>query len=149
MPGGGQGNPGDIVEVPANAFVSPAIGVPPKDVSAEALQERIDWWLEESGDEQVFYVSPIVSDPTESTGSTFVIEAEDPEIPPPLISFVRLLLLSPEEWGKAKEKQKLPKPKLSEQDGSTALAVINQGLQRRLDEFSSPIEVLAFGMSVK
>jgi len=51
LPGDGQGNPGDVVEVPANLFVSPVIGVSPKGVSAEVLQERIDWWLEESGDE--------------------------------------------------------------------------------------------------
>ena len=78
---------------------------------------------------------------TELIGSTFMIEAEDLEIPPPLISFVRLLLLSPEDWEKAKEKQKLPKPKFSDEDGSTVLVVINQGLQRRLDQFPSTIEV--------
>lgn len=71
-----------------------------------------------------------------------MIEAEDLEIPPPLISFARMLLLSPKDWEKAKEKQKLPKPKLSEEDGSTVLDVINQGLRRRLEEFPSPIEVL-------
>jgi N-lysine methyltransferase SETD6 len=51
LPGGGQGNPGDVVEVPANVFVSPALDVGPKGVSAETLRERIDLWLEESGDE--------------------------------------------------------------------------------------------------
>lgn len=51
LPGGVWGNPGDVVEVPANVFVSFVIGVSPKGVSAETLQERIDWWLEESGDE--------------------------------------------------------------------------------------------------
>ena len=81
----------------------------------------------------------------ESIGSTFVIEAEDLEIPPPLITFVRLLILSPENWEKAKEKQRLPKPKLSEEDELTVLAVINQGLQRRLDEYPSTIEVFAPG----
>jgi SET domain-containing protein 6 len=71
-----------------------------------------------------------------------VIEAEDAEIPPALISFVRLLLLTPGDWEKAKEKQKLPKPKLTEEDGLAVLDVIKQGLQRRLDEFPSSIEVL-------
>ena len=51
LPGEVQGNPGDVVEVPANVFISPVIGVSPKGVSANVLQERIDWWLEESGDE--------------------------------------------------------------------------------------------------
>ena len=72
-----------------------------------------------------------------------MIEAEDLEIPPPLISFARLLLLSSQDWEKAREKQKLPKPKLGEEDGSIVLDVINRGLQRRLDEFPSPIEVIA------
>lgn len=78
--------------------------------------------------------------------STFVIAAEDHgEIPPPLISFVRLLLLQPEDWEKAKEKQKFPKPKFTEEDGSSVLGVINHGLRKRLDEFPSPIEVIASG----
>ena len=51
LPGYGQGNPGDVVEVSANVFVPPVIDLSPKGVSAETLQERIDWWLEESGDE--------------------------------------------------------------------------------------------------
>lgn len=72
-----------------------------------------------------------------------MVEAEDLEIPPPLVSFIRLLLLSTKDWEKAREKQKLPKPKLDEEDGSIVLDVINQGLQRRLDEFPSPIEVIA------
>ena len=89
-------------------------------------------------------ISSYVPGSAEPIGSTFMIEAEDLEIPPPLISFTRLLLLSPEDWEKAKEKQKLPKPKLSDEDGSTILVVISQGLQRRLDQFSSSsIEVPA------
>ena len=71
-----------------------------------------------------------------------MIEAEDLEIPPPLVTFARLLLLSPRDWEKAREKQKLPKPKLSEEDGPTVLEVINQGLQQRLAEFPSSIEVI-------
>jgi len=86
-----------------------------------------------------------VPDSTKLIGSTFVIEAENIDIPPPLISFVRLLLLSPKDWEKAREKQKLPKPKLGEGDGLTVLDVVSQGLQRRLDEFPSPIEVTALG----
>ncbi|KAF9653963.1 SET domain-containing protein [Thelephora ganbajun] len=123
LPGGGQGNPEDVVEVPANVFVSPIIDISPKGMSVETLQERIDWWLEESGDD------------------TFVIEAQKGlEISPPLISFARLLLLSPKDWERAREKPKLPKPKLSEEDGPAVLDVISQGLQRMLDEFPSPIE---------
>jgi len=74
-----------------------------------------------------------------------VIEAEGPEIPPPLVSFARLLLLSPKDWEKAREKQKLPKPKLDEGDGLAVLGVISQGLLRRLADFPSPIEVIVSG----
>jgi len=87
----------------------------------------------------------MVSGSAKLIDSTFVIEAEDIDLPPPLISFVRLLLLSLKDWEKAKEKQKHPKPKLSEEDGLTVLDVVNQGLQRRLDEFPSPIEVIVSG----
>ena len=51
LPGGVVGNPGDAVEVPADVFVSPAIRESSEGASAEALQERIDWWLGEFGDE--------------------------------------------------------------------------------------------------
>jgi SET domain-containing protein 6 len=115
-------------------------------VSSEELQERIDWWLEESGDELVLASHLLVCDSTKSIGSTFVIEAEDIEIPPPLISFARLLLLSREDWEKVKQRQKLPKPKLSEEDGSNVLDVINQGLQHRLNQFPSTVEVRAPGL---
>jgi len=72
-----------------------------------------------------------------------VVGADDLEIPPPLISFARLLLLSHKDWEKAREKQKLPKPKLDEEDGSTVLEVITQGLERRSAEFPLLPEVIA------
>lgn len=78
-----------------------------------------------------------------------MIAAEDHDIPPPLISFVRLLLLRPEDWVKAVEKQKFPKPKLTEEDGSAILDVVNQGLRQRLNEFPSPIKVSSSGVRVR
>lgn len=78
-----------------------------------------------------------------------MIAAEDREIPPPLISFVRSLLLRPEDWEKAKEKQKFPKPKFNEEDGLATLGVIDRGLRQRLDEFPSPIEVFVFATGVR
>lgn len=39
------------MEVSANVFVSPVLTVGPQGASAETLQERIDLWLEDSGDE--------------------------------------------------------------------------------------------------
>ena len=83
---------------------------------------------------------PVALNPAKLVGSTFVVEAEDLEIPPPLISFARLLLLSPKDWEK---KKKLPKPKLGEEDGTSVLEVISQGLLRRLAGYPSSIEVIA------
>ncbi len=44
----GEGNPEDVVEVRADLVVSAA-----SNASSEHLQERIDWWLENTDDEQV------------------------------------------------------------------------------------------------
>lgn len=52
LPQGGEGNPGDVVEIPADIVVSSIIQRYPT-YSSEASQERIDWWLEEGGDEYV------------------------------------------------------------------------------------------------
>jgi SET domain-containing protein 6 len=46
---GGLGNPGDIVEVRAD-LVTKAVKTPEQDI-----HERVDWWLEEGGDELVFH----------------------------------------------------------------------------------------------
>jgi SET domain-containing protein 6 len=47
---GKLGNPGDVVEIRADAVVS-AIMQRHSTLSSESSQERIDWWLEEGGDE--------------------------------------------------------------------------------------------------
>lgn len=45
---GVMGNPGDVVEVPADLVTSVIV------IDAEQhLKERIDWWLDEGGDECV------------------------------------------------------------------------------------------------
>lgn len=49
LPGGGFGNPGDVAEVRADVLVK--AGAAPPDV-----EKRIDWWLEEGGDEYVWVV---------------------------------------------------------------------------------------------
>lgn len=46
LPGGGHGNPGDVAEVRADLLVKAQAGGASADVEA-----RIDWWLEEGGDE--------------------------------------------------------------------------------------------------
>jgi SET domain-containing protein 6 len=50
LPRGGEGNPGDVVEVRADIVVF-AVTQRYTNVTSESSQERIDWWLEEGGDE--------------------------------------------------------------------------------------------------
>lgn len=61
------------------------------------------------------------------------------DLAPPegLISFSKLLLLSAEEWGKAKAKSKPPKPKM---DGDV-LPVLLGVLKRRLSQYPTSTEV--------
>lgn len=49
LPRGGKGNPSDVVEVRADLMVS--VLEQTCNVSSESTKERIDWWLEEGGDE--------------------------------------------------------------------------------------------------
>lgn len=50
LPGGGEGNPADIVEIRADLVVS-VITEQTAHLSADSTKKRIDWWLEEGGDE--------------------------------------------------------------------------------------------------
>lgn len=50
LPQGGEGNPGDVVEIRADDIVSIVIQRYPSLTSASS-QTKIDWWLEEGGDE--------------------------------------------------------------------------------------------------
>lgn len=47
LPSGGTGNPGDVVEIKADLIVS-VIRSYTKD---DQKKERIDWWLEQGGEE--------------------------------------------------------------------------------------------------
>lgn len=67
----------------------------------------------------------------------FVIEASEPELPEGLISLLRLLILSPEDWQKANVQNKPPKPKLDFASAQAAVAV----LERRLTEYPTSLEV--------
>lgn len=60
----------------------------------------------------------------------------DLEIPPSIISVIRLLLLPDEEWEKIKEKAKPPKPKMD----AVVLTVLHEVLQRRLKEYPTSIQ---------
>ncbi|TFK44282.1 hypothetical protein BDQ12DRAFT_708264 [Crucibulum laeve] len=113
---GGKGNPGDVTEVKADILVT-LIKERHPELSPEATQERIDWWLEEGGDD------------------TFILEF-DFEIPPALASLTRLLLLSSVEWEKGREKGRPPKPKMD----SEILAIVRDALERRLHEYPTTLE---------
>ncbi|KAF7376573.1 Ribosomal lysine N-methyltransferase 4 [Mycena sanguinolenta] len=110
LPNGELGNPGDVVEITADL----AVAVLQTD---EAMtKERIDWWLEQGGDDVV------------------VLES-DLEIPLALVSLIRLLRLTSDEWEKTVAKDKVPKPKLDNE----VLDVVRAVLERRLNEYPSTL----------
>ncbi|KAG7446559.1 SET domain-containing protein [Guyanagaster necrorhizus] len=112
---GEQGNPGDIVEVGADLVVD--VVSKRYDHSSVVADERIEWWLEEGGDDIV------------------VIEA-DLEIPPALISLIKLLSFSSDEWRKVRGKGKPPKPKLD----SATVDIIKDVLVRRLQQYPTSLQ---------
>ena len=70
--------------------------------------------------------------------SVFALDLSD-LIPPPFISFARLLLAPPPEWEKAREKGKPPKPKMDK----VTRAVVREVLERRVRMYPGSIEVSA------
>lgn len=50
LPSEGHGNPGDVVEIKADLIIS-AVSSIPEAVKDDEAKERIDWWLEEGGEE--------------------------------------------------------------------------------------------------
>ncbi|KAF8199954.1 SET-domain protein, partial [Mycena galopus ATCC 62051] len=111
LPNGELGNPGDVVEITADL----AVGV--LQTEEAVTKERIDWWLEQGGDDVV------------------VLES-DLEIPLALVSLIRLLRLTADEWEKTVEKDKVPKPKLDNE----VLEVVHAVLERRLTEYPSAFD---------
>ncbi|KAI0032909.1 SET domain-containing protein [Vararia minispora EC-137] len=83
------GNPANIVEVRADLVVAAVATLCPAQAASE---DRVDWWLEEGGDD------------------VFIFETTS-KVPDELVSFARLLLLPLAEWGQARGKGKLPKPR--------------------------------------
>ncbi|RDB25472.1 Ribosomal lysine N-methyltransferase 4 [Hypsizygus marmoreus] len=116
LPQGGTGNPGDVVEVRADIIVSVTVQHHPS-LSSDSMKARIEWWLEEGGDD------------------VFVLES-DLELPEPLISLVRLLLLDLHDWETAREKGKPPKPKADTQ----VLNIVHDVLEKRLDAYPRKLE---------
>ncbi|OCH87879.1 SET domain-containing protein [Obba rivulosa] len=111
----GEGNPADVVEVRADLVVSSVRKI--RKTAAGDIQSRVDFWLEEADDD------------------TFILTT-DCELPEELISFLRLLFLSKDEWNKTKSKGKLPKAKMEPE----LLPVIADVLKQRLAEYPTSIE---------
>ncbi|KAL1680484.1 hypothetical protein EV122DRAFT_288740 [Schizophyllum commune] len=112
-------NPADIVEVRADLVVRSAIERAGGSNAEEAAKERIDWWLDEGGDD-VFLLD---------TSCT---------LPTLLISLIRLLRLARVEYEKAIAKGKLPKGKLkpeSDEDAADVLRIVKDALERKAGEY--------------
>jgi hypothetical protein len=75
--------------------------------------------------------------------SVFVLES-DLELPPELVSLVRLLLLPLDEWTKAKDKSKPPKPKAD----AEALEIIHDVLDKRLKGYRTTVKVCALRLAM-
>ncbi|TFK25187.1 SET domain-containing protein [Coprinopsis marcescibilis] len=115
LPDGTTGNPSDLVELSAEIIVGMVKELHSQ--SSEGFVERIDWWLEEGGDD------------------VFEFDCEL-DLPPAALSLIRLLLLTDGEWNKVREKGKPPKPKAD----SDVLLVLEKALNKRCKEYSSSIE---------
>ncbi|KAJ8596569.1 SET domain-containing protein [Rhizopogon salebrosus TDB-379] len=109
---GALGNPQDIVEIRADLVVKVVCG---DDANDEKYQQRIDWWLDEGGDD------------------VFVLDT-DPILPVAMTSLIRLLLLTQEEWEKAREKGRPPKAKFDLQVSE----LLRRIFEIRLSTYQSP-----------
>ncbi|KAG6891484.1 hypothetical protein C0992_005622 [Termitomyces sp. T32_za158] len=116
LPGGGIGNPGDVVEIRGDVALSIILQTSPS-LSEDFMRERIDWWLEEGGDD------------------VFMLEA-DLELPALLVSFIRLLLLDKDEWESTKTKGKPPKPKID----APVLGIVVELLDARLKAYPTTLQ---------
>ncbi|KAJ7162078.1 SET domain-containing protein [Mycena filopes] len=111
LPNGDLGNPGDVVEISADLAVAAV------QTDEATTKERIDWWLEQGGDDVV------------------VLES-DLEVPLALVSLIRLLRLTADEWEKTVAKDKVPKPKLDDE----VLNVVRTVLEHRLKAYPTTLE---------
>lgn len=109
LPDGGIGNPGDVVEIKADLIVDAVMQH--QSASLSELQERIDWWLEEGGDD------------------VLVIDS-DGEVPPIFLSLTRLFLLPKSQWETVKSKSKPPKAKLELDNLNVLLTTLSQRLKQ-------------------
>ncbi|KAH8118945.1 SET domain-containing protein [Phellopilus nigrolimitatus] len=112
-----QGNPADVVEVPADLAVEVIAKHLHRSDDDGTLKERIDWWLEEGGDD------------------VFILET-NLSVPDSLVSFFKLLMSSSTEWEKMRDKGKPPKPKMDVDVLMLVLAL----LVKRLEKYPTTLE---------
>ncbi|EGO25889.1 hypothetical protein SERLADRAFT_437599 [Serpula lacrymans var. lacrymans S7.9] len=117
LPEGGEGNPADVIEIRADLVVS-AVSQLSGTLTSDSNQTRIDWWLEEGGDD------------------VFTVET-DLVIPEALISLLRTLLLSEADWEKARNKSKPPKGKL---DNPQVISLVTAVFHQRLNAYPTTLE---------
>ncbi|TRM70198.1 hypothetical protein BD626DRAFT_476605 [Schizophyllum amplum] len=116
----GSPNPADIVELRADVVVRSAIERAGGSTAEAAAKERIDWWLDEGGDD-VFLLDTSCALPTL------------------LISLIRLLRLAPVDYERATAKGKLPKGKLKvgqDDDAADVMRVVKDALDRKATEYA-------------
>ena len=78
--------------------------------------------------------------------SVFTLEYPHNELPLALIGFIRLLLLSDSGWTKAKDKGRLPKPKVDfEDDGAAVVSMVKTVLNKRLGVYAGTLEASCLG----
>ncbi|KIJ49632.1 hypothetical protein M422DRAFT_225528 [Sphaerobolus stellatus SS14] len=109
------GNPADIVEIRADLVVE--VVKERIKQSDDFFTERIDWWLEEGGDD------------------TYIME-NDLKVPDGLVALIRLLTMGDSDWETARAKSKLPKPK----SDSTILQIAQIVFEKRIHSYKTSIE---------
>ncbi|KAG9096289.1 hypothetical protein FS749_008784 [Ceratobasidium sp. UAMH 11750] len=102
----------DIVELKGSTIVECTA----TSLSEEQRKARVDWWLEMGGDD------------------TFTLDIST-LLPPALLSFTQLMLLSTTEWQHAQEKSKPPKPKSPAVHTST-----REALTKRLSIYPTTLQ---------
>ena len=132
------GNPSDVVEIKADLVVEVVRARWGTKEIGNDIEERIEWWLDEGGDECVylFHSSLLVNSDIRNRVSTFVLphpnnlrrDTNSPyELPREFISFTRLLLPDAD-FESARTKGKLPK---SKQPDAEVLGVLEEVLKNR------------------
>lgn len=97
------------------------------------LDERVDWWLEEGGEECVYIVSL-----ADRYNSTFAIGLST-GIEPDMISFARVLTCD-QDWSKARKRGRIPDGVWQKAPAST-VAFIEELLKRRLEAYKTEYTV--------